>query len=288
MRLKGYFYILCAATLWGLIGPVSRFALESGISAIEIGFFRAAIAWLFFASHAIVRGKTKVNPKDLPLMVLFGLLGISVFYAANFIAVEKGGSAFAAVLLYTAPAWVAMLSPVFFKEAMTSKKITAVVLTITGIACICFFGNGAGRESLNFNTAAILSGILSGLAYSMYYLFGKYFSSRYGASTLFLYILPVGAVGLLPFIRFSPQSAITWTVLIFLAFFCTYLANSFYYAGLQSLEPTKAVLTATIEPVIASFFAWLIWNELFTPAGVAGAVVILIGVVLTIYDNKDA
>ncbi len=285
MRLKGYFFIICAATLWGLIGPVSRFALDSGLGALEIGFFRAAIAWLFFASHAIVYGKTKVNPKDLPLIVVFGLVGISIFYAASFIAVEKGGAAFAAVLLYTAPAWVAILSPIFFKETITLKKITAVILTIAGIGCICFLGNSDGKESLNFNMVAIITGIISGLAYSMYYLFGKYFSSRYDASTLFLYILPVGALGLLPFISFSHKTTSIWVVLIFLSFFCTYLANSFYYAGLNHLEPTKAVLTATIEPVIASFFAWLIWNELFTLAGVAGAFIILTGVLLTIHDQ---
>lgn len=285
MRLRGYFFIICAAALWGLIGPVSRFALAAGISAIEIGFFRAAFAWLFFASHAIVRGKTKVDPKDLPLMAVFGLVGISVFYTANFIAVDKGGSAFAAVLLYTAPAWVAILSPLIFKETMTLKKIGAVVLTITGIGCICFWGNGSGTERLSFNVIAVITGLVSGLAYSMYYIFGKYFSSRYTAYTLFMYILPVGALGLLPFISFSDKTAGVWAILMFLAFFCTYLANSFYYAGLNHLEPTKAVLTATIEPVIAAFFAWLIWNEMFTLAGIGGAVIILIGVLLTIYED---
>ncbi len=119
MRLKGYFFIIGAATLWGLIGPVSRFALESGVGALEIGFFRAGIAWFFFALHAVILKKTAVRQKDILLIVAFGLVGISIFYAANFIAVEKGGSAFAAVLLYTAPVWVACLSPIFFKEKIT-------------------------------------------------------------------------------------------------------------------------------------------------------------------------
>lgn len=285
MRLKGYFFIIGAATLWGLIGPVSKFALDSGMGALELGFFRAVIAWFFFALHAVSLKKTKVNQKDLPLIVIFGLIGISIFYAANFIAVEKGGSAFAAVLLYTAPAWVACLSPVFFKEKITVKKLLAIIMTISGIASICFLGNASGSESIHFNVFAIVAGVISGLAYSMYYIFGKYFSKRYDAYTLFFYILPIGALGLLPFISFSQKTPSDWAVLIFLAFFCTYIANSLYYAGLNCLEPTKAVLTATIEPVIAAFFAWLIWNELFTIAGFAGAGVILVGVLLTIYDN---
>lgn len=285
MKIKGYIFIIGAATLWGLIGPVSRFALDSGMGALETGFFRAVLAWFFFAGHAVLTGKLAVRNRDIAPMILFGLIGISLFYAANFLAVEKGGAAFAAVLLYTAPAWVAFLSPLIFKEKVTAKKILAVVLTISGIAAICFLGNAGGKESLNFNSTAIIAGVVSGLAYSMYYIFGKYFSERYNAYTLFFYILPVGALGLLPFISFSEKSASDWGVLIFLAFFCTYLANSLYYAGLNRLEPTKAVLTATIEPVVAAFFAWLIWNELFTIAGFAGAVVILAAVIMTIYDK---
>ena len=285
MKYKGYLYILIGATLWALIGPMSKFALASGTGPLEIGFFRAFFAWFFFASHAIYRGKTTVAKKDLPLLAFFGIIGIAVFYAANFIAVKEGGAAFAAVLLYTAPAWVAMLSPVIFKEILTIRKIAAVILTMGGVAGICFFGKNGGGASVNFSTIAVVTGIVSGLSYSMYYIFGKYFSSRYEASTLFMYILPVGAAAMLPFISFFNKPPEAWAVLIFLAVFCTYIANSFYYAGLKRLEPTRAVLTATVEPVFAAFFAWVIWGELFTLSGMAGAALIITGVILTIYDK---
>ncbi len=92
-------------------------------------------------------------------------------------------------------------------------------------------------------------------------------------------------MAMVPFIEFTPKPFETWWILVCLALCCTYIANSFYYAGLRRLEPTRAVLTATVEPVFAAVFAWAIWGELFTVYGMAGAALIIAGVILTIYDN---
>lgn len=284
--LRGYLYIIIAATLWAMIGPVSRFVLADGVSPGEVGFFRAFFAWFFFAGQAIYIKRTRVDAKDLPLLALFGILGITVFYFANFMAVNEGGAAFASVLLYTAPAWVAVLSPLFFDDRMTLKKALAVLLTISGVAAICFLGKNGASGSITFSTLAVVSGVVSGLSYSMYYLFGKYFSGKYDAATLFMYIFPIGAAGLFPFISFSQKTPTAWAGLIFLALFSTFIANTFYYKGLTRLEPTRAVLTATIEPVVAAVFAWLIWNELFTIYGILGALLVIVAVVITVFDNS--
>ncbi len=286
-KIKGYIYILSAAVLWGLIGPASRFAFDGGASATEIGFYRAVLSWFFFATHAVVTGKTKAQKKDIPLMVFFGITGVSIFYTVFLISVEKGGAAFAAVLLYTAPAWVAIISPLIYKDKLTLKKALAVLLTITGVAGICLNGNSGDLYGVKFDTIAIITGLLSGLAYSMYYIFGKYFTSKYDSSTLFLYILSVGTLGLLPFVEFTDKSFYTWLALLFIGFFCSYGANSFYYMGLKQLQPTRAVLVATFEPLAAAFFAYLIWNEHFSAVGYGGAFLILTGVVLTIFDKSQ-
>ncbi len=286
-NIKGYIYILLAAVLWGLIGPVSKIAFDNGASATEIGFYRAVLSWFIFATHAVVTRKTKAEIKDIPVMVIFGVVGVSFFYTVFLVSVEKGGAAFAAVLLYTAPAWVAVISPFIYKDRLTINKGVAIILTITGVAGICLNGNSGDVYGMKFDTIAIIAGLLSGLAYSMYYIFGKYFTSKYESSTLFLYILPVGAIGLLPFVEFTDKSIETWITLLFIGFICSYGANSFYYMGLKHLQPTKAVLTATFEPLAAALFAYFIWNEQFSAAGYGGAFLILIGVVITVFDKNQ-
>lgn len=286
MRFKGYVFIFFAAVFWGLIGPVSRFAFDEGTSAVEVGFFRAVFAWMFFAVHAAYKRKITVNIKDIPLLLFFALTGISLFYAANMTSVKEGGAALAAILLYTAPVWVVMISPLIYKERITKAKLIAVALTLAGLACVCMYGDPGGPSDITISAKAIVAGLIAGLSYSMYYLSGKYFTYRYDSYTLFFYILPIGAAGLLPFFDISQKSVTTWGVLIVLGFICTYLANSCYYLGLKYLEPTRAVLTATLEPVIAALIAFLIWNEYFSLTGFLGAFLILAGVLLTIADKS--
>ena len=50
----GYLYIIFAAILWGIIGPVSRLAFDQGMAPLEVAFWRAVLAWICFGSHALV------------------------------------------------------------------------------------------------------------------------------------------------------------------------------------------------------------------------------------------
>ena len=275
---RGYFLIFGAALLWGLLGPVSRYLFAAGISPIEAGFFRALITWIFFGIHAVAKREVMVETKDMPILFAFGFVGIALFYAANMIAIDTGGAALASVLLYTAPFWVALFSYFLFGERMTLLKGVAMALAVAGVWGICMDGRPVAGDSIG---TAVFWGLTAGICYSLYYIIGKKFSGTYPPYTLFFWILPTGILGLLPFVEFSTKNPINWFHLILLAFF-SYSANSLYYIGLRYLAPTRAVLTATLEPVVATFFAWLLWDETLGLLGYGGSVLILIGVLLTI------
>ncbi|MCS7240284.1 MAG: DMT family transporter, partial [Candidatus Bipolaricaulota bacterium] len=115
----GHLALLGAAALWGLIGPVSRLAFREGLAPLEVAFFRAALAWPIFLAHALWQRKVGVRAKDLLFFVPFGLVGITAFYGAYQLAIRFGGAALAAVLLYTAPIWVALLAPWLLGERLT-------------------------------------------------------------------------------------------------------------------------------------------------------------------------
>jgi drug/metabolite transporter, DME family len=279
----GYVYIIAAALLWATIGPAARFALRAGIEPLEIGFWRAAIAGLLFALHATVRGRVRIARQDLPAVGAFALLGVTVFYWSYFRAVELGGAALAAILLYTAPAWVALAAALWLGERLTARKSAAVALTLTGIALVAFgsgSGGSGGAGDATAHVSALAWGLLSGLAYAGYYLFGKRYFGRYDASTLFAYALPVGAMLLLPAVRFAPKSAATWLVLLFLAVVPTYAAYLLYSFGLARVEATRAATVATLEPVAAAVLAYVVWGEALRGLGYLGAALVLAGVLL--------
>jgi DME family drug/metabolite transporter len=278
-----------AAVLWGIIGPLSRLAFQEGIAPMEVAFWRAVLTWIFFASHAAVKGETHLEPRDIPMLIFFGISGVSCFYGVYQLAVNKGGAALASVLLYTAPAWVAVMSRFFFKETMTPVKLIALVMTLAGVAGISFGGGdiSAGQD-LRFNLPAILFGLASGFCYALYYILGKHFSNRYTSPNLFLYILPIGAITLFPWVPFAHKTLTAWTAMGLLAFLSTYGAYFFYYLSLQYLEPTRAAITATLEPVMAAIVAYFWWNEFFSFTGYVGSFLILSSVVLMIVLKDGA
>lgn len=283
----GYTYIIAAALLWGTIGPAARFALRAGIEPLEISFWRAVIGGALFVLHAAMRGRLRVARRDLPAVGGFALLGVTIFYWSYFRAVELGGAALAAILLYTAPAWVALTAALWLGERLTRRKALAVGVTLAGIALVAL-GSGAGSESLAaVRGPAIAWGLLAGVAYAAYYLFGKRYFARYEASTLFAYALPLGAVLLLPGVTFAPKSGMEWLVLVFLGVVPTYGAYLLYSAGLARVEATRAATVATLEPVAAAALAYVVWGEALRGRGYLGAALVLAGVLLAATD-RDA
>jgi DME family drug/metabolite transporter len=284
--MRGYIYIVLAATLWAVLGPFAKIAFQEGISPLEVAFWRAVLAWGIFSAHALVTRQVGMAAKDLPALTAFGVTGVALFYAVYPMAIQQGGVALAVVLLYTAPAWVTVLSRIIYKEAVTPAKLSAMGMTIAGVVGISLGSGGeAGNSVMRVDTAAILLGLAAGFFYSMYYIFGKYFSGRYTSPNLFAYMLPIGACCLYPWVDFSAKSPTAWAALAAIAAVSTYGAFYCYYQGIRYLEISRASIAATLEPVVAGVVAYVWWGEVFSPIGYAGSALILAAVLLVVWDG---
>ena len=275
----GYLYVAVAAVLWGLLGPATRLAMREGMGAVEVAFWRALLAAALFGVHAAAIRRVRLERRDVPAVVAFGVVGVAGLMACYSRAVEAGGAALAAILLYTAPVWVALLSTLFLGERMTRRKGLALLVATAGVGGIAATSGGGG---IRLTPAALAWGLASGFAYALYYLFGKRYFARYATATLFLYALPVGAAAMLPLAEFRHKTPAAWGALAFLAVVSTYLAYLFYSAGLRRVEATRAATVATVEPVVAALAAFWMWDERLSPLGYACAGVVLLGVLLMV------
>ncbi|MHB1223212.1 MAG: DMT family transporter [Gemmatimonadaceae bacterium] len=269
-------HILAAAALWGLLGPVAMIALREGVAPLEIAFWRAAIAGVLYAVHSAVSGRWRLARRDIPAVAAFGVVGVSLFYASYLLAVERGGAALAAVLLYTAPAWVAILAWLVLREPLGRRRLIAVAATVAGVALVAT----AGSASVRITPAALGWGLTAGASYALYYLFGRRYFALYPTASVLALALPVGALGLLPLVSFQPKSAMAWSALVFLAVVPTYGAYLLYAIGLRRLEATRAAVIATIEPVVAAAVAYAAFGERLAPLGYLGAAIVLAGVII--------
>ncbi|MDL2344929.1 DMT family transporter [Deinococcus sp. MIMF12] len=263
--------ILTAAVLWGLLGILGKGAQGAGVGALEVAFWRAALGGGLFALHAGLTRAGLPRGRDLGVTGLFGVVGVSVFYGAYQLAVRTGGASLASVLLYTAPAFVALLGWGLLRERLGGREALAVAGTLGGIALISL----GGGQGVTVTGAALGWGLLSGLTYSLYYLYGKAFFGRYAPTALYAVALPVGALGLLPFVEFSAKTPAAWASLAGIAVLSTYLAYLAYSAGLKHLPATRASVIASLEPVVAAGLAAALFGERLSALALGGAALVV-------------
>lgn len=270
---RGYVLVFIAAVLWALLGVFSKRLLDAGIPATEVAFWRAALAAPLFIVHAALLKALRIERRDLIPFTAFALVGVTLFYASLNFAIAAGGVSVAFVLLYTAPAFVGVLAAVFLGERLTAMKVGLVLLSMLGVLLVTR-GDGA-----SITLPAVAWGLTAGLSYASYYLFGKWVLRRYRPVTIFAYVMPIGALGLVPLVGFEAikvDSPGVWLNLIAMGVLSTYLAYFIYYTGLRTAEASRAVLVATVEPLLASLLAAVLFGERLGASGIIGGILILL------------
>ena len=278
----GYGAALLAACLWGLIGPVARLAFERGVGPLELAFWRAALAGALFFTQAHLQGSAVLPRRQWPAALSFGVVGVALFYVSYLQAVAAGGAALAAVLLYTAPALVAVLGPLVLGESMTARKASAAGLAVAGAALVAL--GGAASAGVQLSPWAFVWGLLSSLCYAAYYLFGRHYFQRYDTAAVYAVAFPFGALCLLPpalLEATSPAALITakslsvWGVVAWVGVASTYAAYRAHGEALRRLEATRVSVVTTLEPVVAGTVAVAWFGErLGTLGWLGGAVVV--------------
>ncbi len=287
-KFTGYILVLAAASMWALLGPLCLYIYQEGISPLESAFWRAFFGWIFFLAHASFKGQVKIPSNYLPILAVFGLICVSIFYSSYLLAISRLGVGIAAVLLYTAPAWVAVLSPFLLNEKITLAKALCVSMTIAGVILICLGPQLSSNANVPLDSIGIGIGLIAGLTYAQYFIFGKKILYRFETPTVFSYALPLGMIPLLPFIHFTHKTPTAWFLLLSLGFISSYAAFSACYAGLKRLEATQASVIATFEPMLAAAFGFILFNETFGIFSWLGSALIIGAVFLVVLSGQKA
>lgn len=282
----GFFYAAMAAALWSLITPISRLLFAMDCTPLETSFWRTGLGGICFCICAAWRGELKVPVRDGLRMIVFGgLLGIVLFGSFQY-AISFCGGATAVVLLYTAPAWVAVLSRFFFNEAISYTKLTAIGIALGGVIMVSMAG---GSMSGEISVIGVACGLLSGFSYACFFPFTYHFCRKYSSVTLYTYAFLSTTVLLIPFTCSDlslDRPAMFWALLGAMGIFTNFLAYITLALSLRYISQVQSAVIGNVEPILGCFWVWLLFNENFSAIGWAGCLFIMAAVFILTLEKK--
>lgn len=278
-------FVLLAGILWGMMGIYVRRLNAAGFTTIEIVAVRSVVTalLLFLVLFFYNREMLKIRIRDIWCFIGTGILSIVFFNYCYFKAITMTSLSVAAVLLYTAPAIVMILSAVFFHEKITAVKLISLVATFIG--CILVTGLVGSTESLN--AAGILVGLGAGLGYALYSIFSRFALERgYHSLTISFYTFVFASIGVLPLADVQKIYGACVEDIGMLGFYLVFALVStvipyiLYTLGLTALENSKASIIASVEPVAATVLGIVLFHEKMTVNIVTGIVLVLGAIVI--------
>ena len=209
-----------------------------------------------------------------------GVVSVVLFTVCYFSCQKLCSLAVASILLYTAPSFVVLLSAVLWKEPVTRKKLLALFLTLIGCACVC----GVFSGGLSVTLPGVLLGLGAGFFYALYSVFGRYALAHYPPLTVTVWTFLFAGPASLALLRpaelagaFAGNPGL-WGTALALAVFSTALPYVLYTWGLARMEPGRASILASLEPVAATLTGALVFGEPLGPLTALGIFGVLAGV----------
>ena len=280
----GVLAALSAGIIWGLLGLFVRGLDEMGVSPMQMTCLRYIIVTLFLLAYVLVkdRGMLRSDPGNIWIFLLMGVVGTILNSVCYFASMSMISLSLAAVLQYTSPFIVILLSVPALNEKLTRMKILSVVGAFIG----CVLCTGVLTAPGEMDVLGVLLGAFSGLCFAIYTVGSKVaYSKGCSVPTVLFYTSLICCVGLAPFCDLPGavslmivDRTVLWMVLGS-GIFVTLLPFVLFNSSLKRIEAGKASTITYVEIVAATVVGFLVYKEGVTVDSVIGMLLILAALV---------
>lgn len=296
-RTRGYLLAVLAAACWATGGLTAKwlFTAEGAATAAwrvnplgvsvdpsALSGGRALASFLLLGAYLLIarREDLTARPRELPFLAVFGVVGMALVHFTYFKTISLTNVATAILLEYLAPILVLVASVAFLGERLTWVLPAGVALSVTGCALVV---GALGGQGLDVTPAGIVWGLLSAVFFASYSLMGTYAASRFtpwrllfwglGFATLFWLVVlgPSTVVGV--FADLTSALAV-----VYVAVMSTIVPFGAFLQALHYIEPTRATITATLEPVLAGLAAFALFGEALTATQLVGGAMVILAI----------
>lgn len=272
---------LITIILWASAFPGIRAALTA-YSPEHVSLLRLLIGSFALIIVAIILNIRLPEIKDIPIILLLGFLGFSVYQTALNFGEQTISAGVASLLVSTTPIFTALLALLFFCEKI---GLWGWVGSLIGFGGVAFISLGGSTENFSLNTGAFLV-LIASLSESIYFVFQHSYLKKYGFVVFTMYTIWSGTLFMLIFSPGLGEAMIhapinTTLVVIYLGIFPTvipYFTLAYITSRTGASEATSSLY---LTPVFAFLIAWIWLDEVPHFSAIVGGVITLSGVLLS-------
>lgn len=275
-RLIGVFLVTLSAMLFGANPILARISYDAGADPATFLFMRFLIASpimiviMLAGGYAIPRGKLLLS------LIMLGGIGAATtfcFYTAIHLAPVN----LIIVITYMYPTMVTLLSALFLKQAITSYKIVALIMTIVGISF------AIGMDSGGYVLGIILA-VLTAVCFSCFLILSSIHITKVRPlpATTIIILSSTAIYGIYIAIQ-GPQLPVDisgWAAAAASGLFSTSLGQITFFTGLKRIDTANAAIISTFEVIVAVALAMIILGETLSLPKILGACLVLSAVIV--------
>jgi drug/metabolite transporter (DMT)-like permease len=278
--------MLSVVLIWGINFSVLKVAMGS-MTPLAFNGVRFSLATCVMVLILLWRHESfRMVRRDILPIILLGLVGHTLYQVLFITGMARTTPANASLLMATAPIFVVIYGAILGGEQANRWIWAGIILSFVGL--IFLIGGGGG---VSLDTQTILGDFLvlgAAMLWAAYTAGSKPLLARYTPLKLTTLSMVAGAIPLviicIPQMRTQNWSSVgpgAWMGLFYSAVFSVVLAYLAWYTSVQRVGSARTAVYSNLTPVVAILVAWVALGETLTPVQIAGALVVLTGVMIT-------
>ena len=280
----GYIYLVLTFIIWGSLYVAAKSVMmQIPATAVLASRYIIAVAALYFVMRR--RGFKKVKKEHWKMFFLVGFVGYFCGIAFQLMGTNLIDASLSSLINSLNPIVIPIIAAIFLNERLTVKTCVSIALSIVGVYIILGVGGNA-------NVIGIIVNIFSLLFWSASCCMVRNISKDYDPIQITLYAMAIAVCFAIPTAVYGiSKSSCTLSVsgfmsLLYIGLICTALSHVLWNKSLKLLPATTCSLFYPIQPLTSAVLAILVLGEKLTVSFIIGAVLIGIGMIVTVYERK--
>jgi len=283
-KILGVLFGVAAGAMWAIETVLGKIMLSSlsfiQVTASEV-FFAAITAFVYI----LLSGKSvRIKGASLRDLLSVGLIGTVFAPLVYFFGLTLTFAVNATLIAHLQPFFVSIFGFFFLREKLHKHDVIGGVLI--GLAAILITGRTLDNL-MNFRLGNIgdLVVLLATMGWAFVAVPGKRLTKNVGSATIVGYRFLFASAVFLPMLLFMNQLVIksVYQALIGITVGLGYI---FYYEGLKRIKAGQVALTELSSPFFAAILAWVLLGEYTTIIQIAGASLLIAGLVILTRENS--